>query len=105
MKTNDGISVCSTDSYQGKEPDVVIFACTRSNPRNELRILSEPRRMNVALTRARRSLIVLGDRICLGKSKSPSWKGFVEFAEAKDAVNPSKFFNGVSRLQKLQRSQ
>jgi len=53
---------CNTvDAVQGREADVVIFSVTRSNPRHESGFLKEFRRMNVALSRARELLVIVGD--------------------------------------------
>jgi superfamily I DNA and/or RNA helicase len=53
---------CNTvDAVQGREAKVVIFSVTRSNPRQEAGFLKEFRRMNVALSRARELLVIVGD--------------------------------------------
>jgi len=58
---------CNTvDAFQGREVDVAIFSITRSNPRRRLGFLDEFRRLNVALSRAREYLIIVGDhQFCL----------------------------------------
>lgn len=53
------MSTC--DSTQGQEFDVVIFTCVRSNPHGRVGFLSDARRLNVAMTRAKRQLCVIGD--------------------------------------------
>jgi len=55
------IEVKSVDGYQGRERDVIIFSAVRSNKRNSIGFLQDTRRMNVALTRARSGLLVIGD--------------------------------------------
>jgi len=55
------IKVGSVDSFQGQEKDIVIFSAVRSNLLKELGFLRDARRLNVAITRAKRGLIVLGD--------------------------------------------
>jgi superfamily I DNA and/or RNA helicase len=55
------IRVGTVDSFQGQETGVVIFSAVRSNPLNELGFLRDRRRLCVAITRARRGLILVGD--------------------------------------------
>ena len=53
------------NSFQGKEQDVIIFGFTRSNAEGRIGFLTELRRLNVSLTRARRQLVLVGDSITL----------------------------------------
>lgn len=55
------VSINTVDSFQGQEADVVIISLVRSNEENEIGFLKDYRRMNVALTRARKKLVVIGD--------------------------------------------
>ena len=60
---------CSTvDAYQGRQADVAIYSVTRSNPSGRLGFLSEFRRLNVALSRGRDGLWMVGDHISAKKS-------------------------------------
>lgn len=56
-----GLEIGSIDGFQGRENEVVIISLVRSNGDGEIGFLADTRRMNVALTRARRKLIVIGD--------------------------------------------
>ncbi|RWA08171.1 hypothetical protein EKO27_g6937 [Xylaria grammica] len=56
------VEVSSIDGYQGREADIVVFVTTRCNASCNIGFLKDLRRMNVALTRARAGLIVIGDR-------------------------------------------
>ena len=61
------IQVASVDSFQGKEKDFIIMTCVRSNEKSGIGFLSDPRRLNVAITRARSGLIVIGNPKVLNK--------------------------------------
>lgn len=58
---DQGLEIGSIDGLQGRENEVVIISLVRSNSDGEIGFLADTRRMNVALTRARRKLIVIGD--------------------------------------------
>ena len=55
------LEIDSVDGFQGREKEAVIVSLVRSNTENEIGFLEDIRRMNVAMTRARRKLIVIGD--------------------------------------------
>ena len=77
------ISVNTIDSFQGQERDIVYIGLTRSNGDSRIGFLAEVRRMNVAMTRARKKLVVIGDSSTL--SQSPFYAGFIAYAEEKEA--------------------
>jgi ATP-dependent RNA/DNA helicase IGHMBP2 len=64
----DKIDVNTIDSFQGQERDVVYISLTRSNSEGVIGFLSDYRRMNVAMTRARKKLVMIGDSATLGQS-------------------------------------
>ena len=64
--SNPAIEIDTVDGFQGREKEAVVISLVRSNPSGEIGFLKDTRRMNVALTRARRKLIVFGDSATLG---------------------------------------
>jgi ATP-dependent RNA/DNA helicase IGHMBP2 len=57
----DLITIDTVDGFQGQERDLMLISLTRSNDKGEIGFLADTRRMNVALTRAKRKLILIGD--------------------------------------------
>lgn len=80
-----GVEVDTVDGFQGREKEVVVISLVRSNAQGEVGFLSDTRRMNVALTRARRKLIVVGDSATL--SNDPFYARFVEYVESLGAYD------------------
>lgn len=74
------IEVKSVDAYQGRERDLIIFSAVRSNHRGRIGFLTDWRRMNVALTRAKSGLLVLGDAETL-KEGDKHWSAFVDWTK------------------------
>ncbi|MBS1585336.1 MAG: AAA family ATPase [Bacteroidetes bacterium] len=77
------ISVNTIDSFQGQERDIVYISMTRSNPDAVIGFLSDIRRMNVAMTRARKKLVIVGDSSTL--SRLPFYADFIAYAETHNA--------------------
>lgn len=60
---------------QGREKDIIVLSCVRSNEQQSIGFLGDPRRLNVALTRARFGIVILGNPRVL--SKQPLWNGLL----------------------------
>ncbi|KAL6828611.1 P-loop containing nucleoside triphosphate hydrolase protein [Trichoderma camerunense] len=75
-----GIELGSVDGFQGREKEAVIVSLVRSNPDGEVGFLGEKRRLNVAMTRPKRSLTVIGDSETV-KRGSKFLKRWMEFLE------------------------
>jgi ATP-dependent RNA/DNA helicase IGHMBP2 len=88
----ENISVNTIDSFQGQERDIVYISMTRSNAGNVIGFLSDIRRMNVAMTRARKKLVVVGDSATL--SQLPFYAGFISYAEERNAYQSAWEFLG-----------
>ncbi|GHE66369.1 IGHMBP2 family helicase [Roseivirga thermotolerans] len=66
-EVRENITINSVDAFQGQERDIIYISLTRSNDKSEIGFLKEYRRMNVAMTRARNQLVIIGDSGTLGK--------------------------------------
>jgi superfamily I DNA and/or RNA helicase len=75
-----GLEIDSVDGFQGREKEAVVLSLVRSNAEGEVGFLADVRRMNVALTRARRKLLVIGDSATL--SHHPFYQEMVAYFEA-----------------------
>lgn len=79
----DGPEVDTVDGFQGREKEAVVLSLVRSNTTGEIGFLGDTRRMNVALTRARRKLIVIGDSATIGGH--PFYARLLEYFDQQEA--------------------
>ncbi|HOY08017.1 MAG TPA: IGHMBP2 family helicase [Saprospiraceae bacterium] len=81
LHANSQLVVNTVDGFQGQERDVIYISLVRSNPKSEIGFLSDYRRMNVAMTRARKLLVVIGDSATIGNNAF--YAKFLEYCEGK----------------------
>jgi predicted DNA helicase len=79
------LTIHTVDSFQGQERDVIYISLVRSNEKGEIGFLRDYRRMNVAMTRAKKKLIVVGDSATFGSD--PFYAGFLDYAESIQAYH------------------
>src|SRR5207302_933224 len=80
-----GLEIDSVDGFQGREKEAVVLSLVRSNAEGEVGFLADVRRTNVALTRARRKLLVVGDSATL--SALPFYRELFEYFESAGAYH------------------
>ena len=73
------VDVKSADGFQGSERDIIIASMVRSNKKGEIGFLKDMKRLNVLLTRAKKKLIIIGNRKTL--ERNGDYKEFLEFCE------------------------
>jgi superfamily I DNA and/or RNA helicase len=78
------ITVHTVDGFQGQERDVIFLSLVRANEQGNIGFLSDLRRINVAITRARMKLIIYGDTSTL--KKNPFYKAFIQFVDKNGRV-------------------
>jgi superfamily I DNA and/or RNA helicase len=89
---SDTITVSTIDGFQGQERDVIYISLVRSNAKNEIGFLQDYRRMNVAMTRARMVLVVVGDSATIGNNKF--YQGFLDYCAEHGAYRTAWEFMG-----------
>lgn len=88
---NTQISINTIDSFQGQERDIIYISLTRCNPESRIGFLADIRRMNVAITRARKKLVIVGDSATL--SSLPFYKNLITYSENTDGWKSAWEFN------------
>ncbi len=92
----------TVDSFQGREANIVIFSCVRAAGSKGIGFLSDVRRMNVALTRAKHFLFVIAR--CESISVNPYWDQLVKHARKSQAVVsvPRSFVGSSDKISTLE---
>lgn len=75
----NAISINTIDAFQGQERDIIYISLVRSNEKQQIGFLSDYRRMNVAMTRAKKKLIIIGDSATIGSHSF--YADFLEYVE------------------------
>ncbi len=95
--------VATVDSFQGKEQDVIIFGFTRSNTDGRIGFLTELRRLNVSLTRARRQLVLVGDYATLSRTPDQDFAQLMKALFESVQTNPNGYFHASELPKRLQK--
>lgn len=88
QRNASSVRVGTVDSFQGQETDIVVFSCTRSNNHCEIGFLRDSRRLCVAITRARRGLIIVGDQKVLRTCRH--WSALLDSCTSRGCVMDAK---------------
>lgn len=83
-RASQAIEISTIDGFQGQEREVIIFSCVRTGESRGIGFLNDTRRLNVALTRAKCSLFILGKSSAL--VRNPIWKAMIEDAKARHCL-------------------
>ena len=89
-KRYENLKIESVDGFQGMEKDYIIISTVRSNQKGSIGFLSSKKRLNVALTRAKKGLIILGNCKCLSK-RSRIWRELIDFYASKKLIIDEDF--------------
>lgn len=98
MKDIENVSVRTVDGFQGQERDVIVFSAVRCNEQGFVGFLDDQKRMNVLLTRARRGMIVIGNKTTL--QKCDLWKKWIEWVEKNNLARDCTQDDATGRMLK-----
>ncbi|KXJ93970.1 SEN1 N terminal-domain-containing protein [Microdochium bolleyi] len=94
-KILEDIEFNTTDAFQGRECEIIIFSCVRASPTGGIGFMTDIRRMNVGLTRAKSSLWVLGDSRALSQGRY--WRQLIEDAQQRDRYTTGNILQLLSQ--------
>ncbi|MFD2244787.1 AAA domain-containing protein [Pontibacter ruber] len=83
LHTKRHLSIGTVDSFQGQERDIIYMSMVRSNERGEIGFLSDIRRLNVGMTRAKKKLVIVGDSATL--TQHPFFAALIAYVESINA--------------------
>jgi senataxin len=96
--TNE-IEFNTTDAFQGRECEIIIFSCVRASPTGGIGFMTDIRRMNVGLTRARSSLWILGDSRALRQGQF--WHELIKDAKSRDRYTTGNIISLLRSASKM----
>mmetsp|Transcript_9629 Transcript_9629/g.13239 ORF Transcript_9629/g.13239 Transcript_9629/m.13239 type:complete len:193 (+) Transcript_9629:997-1575(+) len=94
-KTSVSIRVCTVDSFQGQECDIIIFSAVRSNNYSRIGFLDDERRLNVAATRARYTFILICNASTVS-SANRTWERLIENSNQRQTFQNSSTNNIIA---------
>jgi len=97
------VEIKSVDGYQGREKDIIIFSCVRANSSASVGFLEDWRRMNVAITRAKAALFIVGNRATL-HAGDEHWRRYIDWLEKQRCVLSGRDVDYVLRKAKSRRT-
>lgn len=99
-KLTEKIEVKSVDGFQGKEKEIIIISCVRSKSKTgTIGFLSNSKRINVAITRAKKALYIVGDVDSL--KRNPTWNKLIQDAETRErllTIHPMQIQDSVRKI-------
>ena len=99
------VKIETVDAFQGQEQDIVIFSCVRTSPGGRVGFVNDIRRMNVALTRARKALWVVGCGKALVQAPGGHWAALLDDVSLRGLLVKSKTVNALVNSMKGARNQ